>query len=201
MANMEQQLQAIGVTTSAAQLEQLEAYLALLQKWNKAFNLTAITEYQQMVALHIVDSASVYAYIKGESFLDVGTGAGLPGVVLAILYPDKQFTLLDSNSKKIRFLRQCKTELQLDNIFPVHARVENYQNDKHFDGVISRAFASLEDFIDKCAQHLKPNGVLLAMKGREQEQTKVKQTVHTLPASDASVKRHLIIIKKADIDT
>ncbi len=150
---------------SPAQKTQLENYLALLSKWNKTYNLTAIKDYDEMVVKHILDSLSIQEYVVGNTIIDVGTGAGLPGLVLAIAFPDKHFTLLDSNGKKIRFLIQAIHELGLKNCEAVQARVEDYKPEKTFDCITSRAFADLKLMLD-VTQHLAhENTVWLAMKG------------------------------------
>lgn len=153
---------------SANEFEQqalLGAYLDLLHKWNQAYNLTSVRTRDEMQVKHIADSLAVSPYLHGQRLIDVGTGAGLPGIPLAIMHPDKQFTLLDSNSKKTRFLKQAKQQLELQNVEIVHSRVEDYQPEQGFDTVISRAFASICDML-RGSQHLAcDNGRFLAMKG------------------------------------
>ncbi len=138
----------LGVALSDAQHGQLLAYLALLVKWNKAYNLTAVRDPDEMVSRHLLDSLSVVPFVAagGARWLDVGSGGGMPGVPLAILFPERQFTLLDSNGKKTRFLTQVKLELKLANLEVIHSRVEQLQPPQPFDGIVSRAFSSLEDF-------------------------------------------------------
>lgn len=155
-----------GIVLSEQQLDQLLAYHALLIKWNNAYNLTAVRDPVQMLSRHILDSLSIVPYLKGKRFIDVGTGAGLPGIVLAIVFPDRQFDLLDSAGKKMRFLFQVKTELQLDNVSIHHTRVETFQPASLFDGVISRAFASLQDMVVGCGHLLAGDGLFYCMKGR-----------------------------------
>lgn len=161
----------LGIELTEPQLEALLAYLQLLIKWNKAYNLTAIREPERMVGLHLLDSLAVHPYIQQAStIIDVGTGAGLPGVVLAIMNPEKQFTLLDSNGKKTRFLVQTKTQLKLDNLTVVNERVEAYQPSQSFDMITSRAFASLADMTGWCRHLLAQDGCFLAMKGQYPEE-------------------------------
>ncbi len=138
----------LGVSLQARQEEQLLAYLALLIKWNKAYNLTAVRDPDEMVSRHLLDSLSIVPSVAplGERWLDVGSGGGMPGVPLAILFPERKFTLLDSNGKKTRFLTQVKLELQLSNLDVVHSRVEAYTPAQSFAGICSRAFSSLQDF-------------------------------------------------------
>lgn len=155
------------IALTAEQLSALRAYLDLLQKWNKAYNLTAIREPERMVALHLLDSLAVHPFVQeADNIADVGTGPGLPGIVLAIMNPHKTFTLLDSNGKKTRFLFQARTALGLDNVTIVNDRVEAYHPPRPFDMIVSRAFASLADMTHWC-QHLRAEqGCFLAMKGQ-----------------------------------
>ena len=144
----------------------LNRYLQLLQRWNKVFNLTAVRDPAEMQLLHIADSISVAPFLRGKSCLDVGSGAGLPGIPLAILQPDRQFTLLDTNGKKTRFIQQAVLELGLPNVKVVQTRVESWQPAAPFEAIISRAFASLHDFVTFTGKHVAENGILYAMKGR-----------------------------------
>ena len=147
----------LGLALSDRQVESLMAYLTLLEKWNKVYNLTAIRDPQEMLVKHLLDSLAVVPFIDGQRLIDVGTGGGLPGVVLAICFPEKTVDLLDSNSKKTRFLIQVKAELKLENTAVIHRRVEQYQPEPLYDGVISRAFAAMQDMID-WTEHLLPEG-------------------------------------------
>jgi 16S rRNA (guanine527-N7)-methyltransferase len=159
-----------GETDSAALAAASTRYIRLLTKWNKAYNLTAVRDPLEMVTRHIFDSLSAADYLRGEQILDAGTGAGLPGIPLALLFPVRQFTLLDSNGKKIRFVQQAAGELAISNVYPVHSRVEDFVPEQLFDTVISRAFTSLTEFIAGCGHLLGPGGRLLAMKGKLPEQ-------------------------------
>ena len=132
---------------SADQRAQLAGYLELLVKWNRVYNLTAIKDPKQMVTHHLLDSLSISPYLHGDRLIDVGTGAGLPGIPLAITHRHKQFVLLDSNVKKTRFCRQAAAELGLDNVEVVHSRVEDYRPERLFSSVISRAYTSLSGMI------------------------------------------------------
>lgn len=147
----------IGLALSEEQVEKLMSYLTLLQKWNKVYNLTAIRDPKEMLIKHLLDSLAIVPHIQGERLIDVGTGGGLPGVILAICYPEKEIDLLDSNSKKTRFLIQAKAELGLTNTKVIHSRVEEYQPEPLYDGVVSRAFAALEDMLH-WTNHLIPTG-------------------------------------------
>jgi len=148
------------------QLGQLKAYVALLDRWNKTYNLTAIRDPKDMIPLHIFDSLAIADFIKGESCLDVGSGAGLPTIPLAIMQPKRAFTALDTNGKKTRFIQQAVIELGLNNVQVAQARVENWQSETAFDAIVSRAFASIHDFVSLSAKHLTDGGSLFAMKGQ-----------------------------------
>ncbi|MDK2778179.1 MAG: 16S rRNA (guanine(527)-N(7))-methyltransferase RsmG [Pseudomonadota bacterium] len=157
----------LQITLSAEQLDALMQYLGLLQKWNRAYNLTAIRDAQRMVGLHLLDSLAVHPYVQDvNNIIDVGTGPGLPGIVLAIMNPHKRFTLLDSNGKKTRFLFQARTALGLDNVTIVNDRVEAYHPSEPFDMIVSRAFASLADMTRWCRHLRAVDGCFLAMKGQ-----------------------------------
>lgn len=154
-------------------------YVALLHKWNKVYNLTAIRDPHQMVSNHLLDSLAVLPHLWAGSWLDVGCGAGLPGVVLAVAQPDWQFTLLDSNSKKTSFVQQVIIELELRNIIVNCARVEEWQTSEQFDGIISRAFTGLGEFIASTRHLMAPQGRWAAMKGiAEQELADIPEGCH-----------------------
>jgi 16S rRNA (guanine527-N7)-methyltransferase len=144
----------------------LASFLALLDKWNQAFNLTSIRDPGEMVVRHVLDSLSARSFLKGERVLDVGCGAGLPGIPLALVEPGRTFTLLDSGLKKIRFVRQAIGELKISNACAVQTRIEDYAPMQLFDTVTSRAFAALPDFVAGAGHLVAPGGRLLAMKGR-----------------------------------
>lgn len=140
-------------------------YVELLNKWNKTYNLTAVRKPTQMITRHLLDSLSICPYLRGKNVLDVGTGAGLPGIPLAIVFPDRQFTLLDSNNKKTRFVTQAVSELELSNVDVVQSRVENFQSSDTFDTVITRAYSAIGNMLEQTSHLLAVNGVFLAMKG------------------------------------
>jgi len=148
------------------QLSQLKQYVDLLNRWNKTYNLTAVLEPKDMIPLHIFDSLVVADLIKGDNCLDVGSGGGLPTIPLAIMQPQRKFTALDTNGKKTRFIQQAVIELGLKNVSVVHERVEKWQADKPFDAIISRAFASIHDFVSSSSMHLADGGTMYAMKGQ-----------------------------------
>lgn len=155
----------LGLDLGAEAQNKLLAYVTLLHKWNKVYNLTAIRDSQQMVSHHLLDSLAVLPFLTGGRWLDVGCGAGLPGIVLAVAQPDWQFTLLDSNSKKTSFVQQAIIELGLKNATVHCARVEEWQPTEKFDGIISRAFTQLADFLRITRHLMAPGGYWAAMKG------------------------------------
>ncbi|AUX74373.1 16S rRNA (guanine(527)-N(7))-methyltransferase RsmG [Erwinia pyrifoliae] len=158
-------LKSAGIPLSDSQKQQLVGYVGMLHKWNKAYNLTSVRDPQQMLVRHILDSIVVEPHLVGDRFIDVGTGPGLPGVPLAIVRPQAHFTLLDSLGKRVRFLKQVQHELKLANITPVQSRVEDFAGEPPFDGVISRAFASLTDMVSWCHHLPGQQGRFYALKG------------------------------------
>ncbi|HEX3063009.1 MAG TPA: 16S rRNA (guanine(527)-N(7))-methyltransferase RsmG [Usitatibacter sp.] len=196
---------AMGVDLGEEAIAKLAAYLELVEKWNRVHNLTAVREPAQMVTLHLLDSLSILPHIaKAATLLDVGTGAGLPGIPLAIARPALRVTLLDSSHKKCTFLRQAKTELSLDNVEVVCDRVENWKPESRFEVVVSRAFSDLADFIEQAKHLVAPGGRLLAMKGvypfeeiaRMPATHRVAQVIELrVPRLDAS--RHVVLVEAA----
>ncbi|MBC7755803.1 MAG: 16S rRNA (guanine(527)-N(7))-methyltransferase RsmG [Bdellovibrio sp.] len=187
--------------------EKLLAYLALLHKWNKVYNLTAVRDPLEMVTLHLLDSLSVLPYIGSNNLLDVGSGGGLPGIVLAICKPELQVTTIDTVQKKAIFMRQVKGELDLSNLTVVHARVESYQPSDKFEAIVSRAFSDVGLFV-KLTQHLiTQNGQWLAMKGQvpheelaslqeiEKYTINIKNVI-PLTVAGLEAKRHLLVLEK-----
>nr|WP_207951462.1 MULTISPECIES: 16S rRNA (guanine(527)-N(7))-methyltransferase RsmG [Providencia] len=180
------------------QKQQLVDYVGLLAKWNKAYNLTSVRDPQQMLIRHIMDSIVVNGQLNGTKFIDVGTGPGLPGVPLAIVRPDSHFVLLDSLGKRIRFLKQVQHELGLTNIEPVQSRVEEYPVEDGFDGVISRAFASLNDMLSWCHHLPSSEGRFYALKGviRDDEMVLpegfVIESITELEVPELDEQRHLV---------
>jgi 16S rRNA (guanine527-N7)-methyltransferase len=167
----------LNVALSDAQLEQLLDYLAELLRWNRAYNLTAITEPEQMVVRHLLDSLAVVDLIDGERLLDVGTGPGLPGMVLAIAAPQRDYHLLDSNGKKTRFLFHARNQLGLDNVTEHHCRIEQHTPPLPYNQVISRAFSSLSAMLLACESLVAEGGSIVAMKGKlaDRELTELAQ--------------------------
>jgi 16S rRNA (guanine527-N7)-methyltransferase len=193
----------LGLVLSDQQIELLITYLNLLQKWNKAYNLTAIRDPDVMVSKHLLDSLSVAPYITANSYLDVGTGAGLPGIPLAIMYPEKQFSLLDSNGKKTRFLIEARQHLKLSNVSIHSERVEQFEAEAPYDGILSRAFASLHDMVLGCENHLAPDGRLYAMKGvfpdSELSQLPkhfIVEHSYSLSVPNVDEERHLLVLAR-----
>lgn len=198
-------LSAMGLDLPPEAPARFTAYLELIAKWNRVHNLTAVREPGQMVVLHLLDSLSVLPHLgAAKSLLDVGTGAGLPGIPLAIARPELAVTLLDASHKKASFLQQAKTELGLANVTVACERVEQWRPPAPFDVVVSRAFAELSEFVSQARHLLAPGGMLLAMKGvhpfeeiaRVPATHRVEGVVElTVPSLDA--KRHLVFLKAA----
>ncbi|NOE49437.1 16S rRNA (guanine(527)-N(7))-methyltransferase RsmG [Vibrio cholerae] len=193
-----------SLTVTEQQREQLVGYVQLLDKWNKAYNLTSVRDPMEMLVKHILDSLVVSPHLVGERFIDVGTGPGLPGIPLAIMHPDKEFVLLDSLGKRIRFLKQVIHDLKINNVLPVQSRVEEFDPESGFDGVLSRAFASMSDMVNWC-QHLpKPNGgVFLALKGvRPDDEISLLPEwcsvtdIKALQVPELEGERHLVILSR-----
>jgi len=197
--------QQLAVQLTEQQQQLLLQYLGLLIKWNKAYNLTAVRNPDEMVSRHLLDSLSVVAYVaqSGDDWLDVGSGGGMPGVPLAIVFPDKKFTLLDSNGKKTRFLTQVKLELKLANLEVIHSRAEAFTPAQPFTGIISRAFSSLADF-SNWTRHLGDIKThWLAMKGVQPDDELQAlpddfylADCHTLKVPGCQGQRHLLILHR-----
>jgi 16S rRNA (guanine527-N7)-methyltransferase len=197
---LESGLTALNLPHTPEQIEKLLAFIKLIAKWNKAYNLTAVRNNEDMARLHILDSLAIFPHIEGKRVIDIGTGAGLPGIPLAIFLPEVEFVLLDSNAKKTRFVQQVILELKLKNVSVIHSRAEDYQPEKGFDAVLTRAFASLPDIMKLTAHLLNENGVLLAMKGQipeaELAEIKAKVTLITIHVPEVEAERCLVRISK-----
>jgi len=179
--------------------QQLLAYVQLLHKWNKVYNLTAVRDPQEMITLHLLDSLSVLPYVNRKTLLDVGSGGGLPGIVMAICQPDIQVTTIDTVQKKAIFMRQVKGELGLANLQVVHARVEQYQAEP-FEQIISRAFSELALFVKITRHLLAKDGEWLAMKGlnpvHELDNLGMQaKTIIPLKVANLEAERHLLIFE------
>lgn len=198
---LQQGITKLGLNVTVEMQEKLIAYLQLMLKWNKAYNLTAIRELDSMVIRHVLDSLSILPFINQSPVLDVGTGAGLPGIPLAICLPDYQFVLLDSNGKKTRFLTQAKIELGIENIEVIHSRIEDYKVDYCFEMITCRAFAALNTILD-LTQHLVTSSTrVMAMKGKEEmpllAEGYIQLVQHELQVPWLDEERRLIEIQKA----
>lgn len=163
---LKQACEQISLPVSSTQQQQLLQFLQLLYKWNKAYNLTSVRDPMDMLYVHILDSIAVAPHLEKQRYIDVGTGPGLPGIPLAIMFPEKSFVLLDSLGKRIRFIKQVAYELAITNIEPVQSRVEEFEPDEKFDGVLSRAFASINDMLQGCQHLTQESGGFLALKGQ-----------------------------------
>ncbi|OIQ47213.1 MAG: 16S rRNA (guanine(527)-N(7))-methyltransferase RsmG [Gammaproteobacteria bacterium MedPE] len=201
---LQQLIDQTDLTISQAHQAQLVALVELLNKWNKAYNLTSVRDPQEMLVKHIMDSVVVSPHLQGNRFIDVGTGPGLPGLPLAILNPDKEFFLLDSLGKRIRFIKQVIHDLGLKNVTTVQSRVEEFHDNQGFDGVISRAFASLDDMLDWCHHLPHSQGKFYALKGvvpqEELDHLKAElslEIIHPLVVPQLEGERHLVVIKQA----
>ena len=195
-------LAALSLDLSDHVQHQLIDFLHLLVKWNRAYNLTAVRQPEQMVTRHLLDSLVIGPYIQGPRILDVGTGAGLPGIPLALAYPNCQFTLLDSSGKKIRFVTQAVAELGLVNVDVVQSRVEAYQPASRFDTVTARAYSSIEELVKQTAHLLADGGQYLIMKGAypvaEVEAMPAGyhlEAIHQLQVPGLDAQRHLLVVR------
>ena len=195
----------LGVQLTSAQQEQLLAYLALLIKWNKAYNLTAVRDPDEMVSRHLLDSLSIVEFVRaaGDNWLDVGSGGGMPGIPLAILFPERRFTTLDSNGKKTRFQTQVKLELKLANLEVVHSRVEEFRPAQPFAGIVSRAFSSLADFAHWTRHLGDADTRWLAMKGQYPHEELAAlpadfrvEAEQVLQVPGCQGQRHLLILRR-----
>jgi len=199
-------LDRLGLSLEIGKQEQLLAYLLLLDKWNKAYNLSGIKDVQQMIPYHLLDSLAIVPFIEktqAHTFLDVGTGAGLPGIPMAISFPEKRFLLLDSNGKKTRFLFQVITQLGLENVSVFHERIESFQSSEQIDIVLCRAFAPLERLVKQAAYFLDAGSKIMAMKGQlpESEIEALSDSISVNQVEEFSVpgvegSRHLITMIK-----
>lgn len=202
---LESGLKQMGLNFSVPLQQKLVHYIQLIARWNKTFNLTAIRDVEEMVSKHLLDSLVVQPYLEGKTVLDVGSGAGLPGIPFAITSPDKRFVLIDSNGKKTRFLMQAKIDLELDNVEVIHQRVEDYQPvaDGHriyFDVITARAYATTDDILSSTAHLQSDSTSILVMQGKLDEQIESVHhelvESHVLDVYGLDAERHLLEIKK-----
>ena len=198
-----------GLPIDAQKQQKLLAYLMLMQKWNKVHNLTAVRDAGEMVVLHLLDSLVVLPFIDGKALLDVGSGAGLPGIPLAICLPELKVTVIDSNNKKVSFMRQAKAELGIENLEVLGGRVEEIAPNHKFDMVISRAFSDLDLFISLTHQLCDAQGKWLAMKGvyPEAELAELEKNtgitaskIEELKVPGLAAQRHLVFLPFKNID-
>jgi len=180
---LQQGVEVLGLNETKLPLQDYLSYIELLVQWNSAYNLTAIRDPEKMLAYHVLDSLSILPFIHGNDCLDIGTGAGLPGIILALAKPGTHWVLLDGNNKKTRFVQQAVITLNLKNVEVACSRIEKYQPEHSYSTIVSRAFTSLADFY-ACSHHLlAPGGSLLAMKGPDPE-----DEISELSAEDVSTK-------------
>jgi 16S rRNA (guanine527-N7)-methyltransferase len=198
-----QALAANKLVFSADITAQLLKFLRLLERWNQVFNLTAIRDINEMIPLHLLDSLVVAPFLHGNRIIDVGTGAGLPGIPLALIHPEKEFFLLDSNGKKTRFLNQAKVELGIKNMEVVHARCEDFTATPAFDSIVSRAFSSIPVMLAKTQHLAAPDGQFIAMKGiyPGQEIEQIPDGFRVLKTQQLTIKgltaqRHVVCIQR-----
>ncbi len=193
-------LAALGLAVDARQIRSWLGYLDMLANWNRVYNLTAVREPGDMVTRHVLDSLAIHAQVRGPRVADVGTGAGLPGIPLAVLRPEWAFVLIDANAKKTRFIHQVTIELGLSNVVAVHARIQDYPERGGFDTVLSRAFADLEGFVRQAGVLCAPQGRMLAMKGRHPhaELTALppgwRARTYPLEVPGLQAQRHVVVI-------
>jgi len=198
---LERGLAALGLALRAEELARFERYLDLLEKWNRVYNLTAIRSRERMVTHHLLDSLAILPHVKGPRVLDVGSGAGLPGIPLAIADAELQVTLLDSNHKKTAFLRQAVAELGVKNAAVEAERVESWRTNARFETIVSRAFSDLGEFVTASGRLLAPGGIIAAMKGvhpgeeieRMPGEFQVVNVVK-LAVPELDAERHLVIV-------
>jgi 16S rRNA (guanine527-N7)-methyltransferase len=198
-------LESLKLSLAEDKLGQLLDFIKLIEKWNKIYNLTAIRDREDMVRLHLLDSLAIVPFIEGKRVIDIGTGAGFPGIPLAIYLPETEFTLLDSNAKKTRFVQQAILELKLKNVSVCHNRVEQYHPEKNFETVVTRAFASLSDIVELTAHLLSKDGILLAMKGQVPDVPRLesaKTELYAVKVPGVSAERCLVriqLIKESEV--
>ena len=199
---LEQGIAALRLSLPAGAVARLLDYQALLERWNGAYNLTAVRDPADMITRHLLDSLAILPFVRGASLADLGTGPGLPGIPLAIAAPGRDMLLVDSNGKKVRFLREAIRVLKLDGVRAVQSRVEDVQG--QFDCVTARAFASLADMLGWGGHLLAPHGQWLAMKGKRPDDELSGmpagfevRSMHALAVPGLSAERHLLVLGRA----
>jgi 16S rRNA (guanine527-N7)-methyltransferase len=199
---LERGVASLGLQLPADAVERLLDYQALLARWNATYNLTAVRDPMEMVSRHLVDSLAIHPFVQGQTLADLGTGPGLPGIPLAIAAPQRQVLLVDSNGKKVRFLREAIRSLKLENVRAVQSRVEDVEG--QFDCITARAFASLADMLDWGGHLLTKGGIWLAMKGKHPEDELAGvpdgfevRAIHALAVPDVGGERHLVVLGRA----
>ena len=201
-AQLEQGIDALGLQLPGDAVPRLLDYRALLERWNGAYNLTAVREPTEMVTRHLLDSLAILPYVQGATLADLGTGPGLPGIVLAIAAPGREILLVDSNGKKVRFLREAIRSLKLGGVRAEQSRVEDVVG--QFDCITARAFASLADMLGWGGHLLAPDGIWLAMKGKmpDEELAGIPagfalRSTHALGVPGLPAERHLLVLGRA----
>ena len=199
---VEEGLVFFGLPFSNEAVDKCCKHLFLLKRWSQVFNLSGIKDLNDMVVKHVLDSVSIVPFLKGEKIIDVGSGAGFPGIPIAILLPNISFSLLDSNGKKIRFLTEIKSQLNLENVTIVNGRVEEHAPSSPYDMVVCRAFSSLEKIVLNCSRLLVPDGSVLAMKAAisEEELNAAREVslglkIHKVEIPNLKLPRHLVEIR------
>jgi len=197
-------IEELGLNLQASQRKQLLTYIHLLAKWNEVYNLTAIRDEHEMLSHHLLDALSIVPHVSGRRFLDVGSGAGLPGIPVAVARPETEVTLVDSNQKKAAFLQQVAIELELRNVVVHSTRVEAWHPTERFDVIASRAFSELAEFVERTQHLLAAQGVIAAMKGaypqaeieRLPDSFRVR-AVKRLAVPGLAGERHLVLVERA----
>lgn len=190
----------LEISSTDEQVDCCLEYLELIQRWNRVDNLTAVTSLDAMVSTHLLDSLTLHRFLHGETILDVGSGAGLPGIPLALFNSEKRFILLDAAAKRVRFMRQAIVALKLPNVSVTQLRIEGLPSSQRFDHIVSRAFSALDLFVSAAVNHLKGGGSLLAMKGRIPKAElatlpdEITYTINTVSVPGLSAQRHVIEI-------
>ena len=201
-ARLEQGIAELKLSLPPEAVSRLLDYQALLERWNTAYNLTAVRDPAEMITRHLLDSLAILPHVRGNTLADLGTGPGLPGIVLAIAEPGREILLVDSNGKKVRFLREAIRALKLDGVRALQSRVEDVQG--QFDCITARAFASFADMLGWGGHLLAPEGIWLAMKGKQPDDELagippafVVRDMLSLPVPGLDAERHLVVLGRS----